>query len=297
MFIESIVNALFSEKNYKKIKLAYRKFRKRILPKISEKQFRKILREQLFLRKGAVVFVHSSITNLNIDFTPSDLLNILLDEVGEKGTILMPCNQLKVRAEEYLNSGAVFNVKRTPTVMGLLPELARRHRNAVRSLHPTHSVVAVGKYAKELTQSHHLSVYPFGECSPYYKIVEYNGIILGLGLETGQCLSFVHCSEDTLKGKFPVKTLLDKVYIGEVLDYGGNQINVETLVPNPNAGKRNITAYIRKHIPNDICKDINKRGVKYFFADAKALLNKMNENALKGVTIYGETLPNREYPL
>ncbi len=290
MYLDNILNSLLPEKYYRKLKLNYRKIRKTVLPKISEKQFRKILSNKLHLTKGAVVFVHSSITNLNVRFSPSQLLNILLDAVGEEGTILMPCNHLRERAEESLNSNKVFNVKGTPTTMGLLPELARRHKKAFRSLHPTLSVVAIGKFAKELTQSHHLSIYPFGELSPYYKITEYNGIIIGLGLETGQCLSFVHCSEDILKDKFPVKTQMDEVFIGKVIDYEGDEIDVETLASHPNTGFRNITNYIRKYIPNNICADIKQNGVKYFYAHSVDLLKIMTENALNGITIYDKSV-------
>lgn len=286
MLLEKIVNVLFPDKYYKKIKLQYRKTRKKILPKLTEEQFRKTLQEKLNVKKGAVVFIHSSLANLNLSFPPQKVLNILLDEVGEDGTLLMPCNHLKVRAEEYLRSGGIFNVRKTPTVMGLLPELVRRHKRSYRSLHPTVSVVAIGKYAKELTETHHKSIYPFGEDSPYYKIINYNGIIIGLGLETGQCLSFIHCTEDILKDDFPVKIQLDEIFIGKTIDYQGNELQIETLASHPNSGHRDITPYIKKYIPDEICKDMKIKGVSFFTARSKDLLIEMNELALKGITIY-----------
>jgi len=286
MLVEKLVNILFPGKYYKKIKQQYRKTRKKLLPKLSEEKFREILREELHVKKGAVVFVHSSLANLNLSFQPYQVLNILLDEVGEEGTILMPCNHLKTRAEEYLRSGKVFDVRRTPTVMGLLPELARRHKLSFRSLHPTLSVVAIGKYAKELTENHHKSKYPFGEESPYFKIANYNGIIIGLGLETGHCLSFVHCIEDNLKDKFPVKTQLDEIFTGKTIDYQGNEISIETLASHPNSGFRHITSYIKKYVPNEIAVDLKIKGTKFFTAKSKDLFIKMNELALQGITIY-----------
>ncbi|MGZ8889703.1 MAG: AAC(3) family N-acetyltransferase, partial [Halobacteriota archaeon] len=43
----------------------------------------------------------------------------------------------------------------------------------MRSLHPTKSVCGIGSLADEITATHHLSPYPYDECSPYYKLIEH----------------------------------------------------------------------------------------------------------------------------
>ena len=152
-----------------------------MLPVISEQELISILTDELGLYKGATVFIHSSVDRMRLDFPFYKLLPILLDIVGrEEGSLIFPTAHFDIRAEEYLikNSDTViFDVKKSPTVRGLLPEIARRQKNAVRSLHPTESIAVIGKYAAELTETHHQSIYPCGEHSPFYKMMKYNGLI------------------------------------------------------------------------------------------------------------------------
>ncbi|MFN8257512.1 MAG: AAC(3) family N-acetyltransferase [Bacteroidales bacterium] len=286
MFLNQISKTILPKKIHFKIKFIYRKIRKFVLPRLNESAFRKLLNEKLKVTKGSVVFIHSSINNLSLSFPQEKILSIILDEIGENGTVLFPCTHINIRAQEYLKSGGIFNVKRSPTVMGLLPDMARRHKNSYRSLHPTHSVVAIGHKAKELTKNHHKSIYPFGNHSPYYKIVDYDAIIIGLGLNTGQCLSFVHCIEDKYGKDFPVKTYVDEIYEGLSIDYEGNKLFVKTLVPHPNPGRRKITKYIKKYIESKIGFDFKHKGVKYFTLDSKKLFLQMDILTKKGITIY-----------
>jgi aminoglycoside 3-N-acetyltransferase len=149
---------------------------------------------------------------LNIDFSPFKVLQILIDLVGPEGTLIFPAWHFNYRAEDYLKKENIFDVKLSPTVMGLLPELARRHSSAFRSAHPTTSIVAIGKYAKELTEDHEKSIYPCGEMSPYYKMMKYDAIIVGLGV-TSHFVSFVHCPKMFFPKNFlskhaPMKFLL-----------------------------------------------------------------------------------------
>ena len=170
---------------------------------ISEDEFKKILTDQLGIKKGAVVFIHSSVDKMFISFPFYNILPILKDLVGTEGTLVFPSSHIKIRAEDYLkNPNALFDINRTPTVRGILPEMARQDKDAYRSLHPTNSIVAIGKYAKELTQYHQDTIYPCGEKSPFYEITKYYGIIIGLGVSVDQ-LSFVHCVEDVMKKESP----------------------------------------------------------------------------------------------
>ena len=70
--------------------------------------------------------------------------------------LLFPATHLVERPERWFERDEVFDVRRTPTAMGLLSEMARRQSDAARSLHPTHSVVAVGPLAGELVATHHV---------------------------------------------------------------------------------------------------------------------------------------------
>jgi aminoglycoside N3'-acetyltransferase len=280
-----ILLKILKPNNFRKARKFYLAFKHRLYPKLTEEQFSYLLRNRLGLKQGMTVFVHSAADNLNLAFPFYRVLPILQDVVGKEGTLLFPCWHFNYRAEEYLKKGGLFDVKRSPSVMGLLPELARRMKDARRSLHPVNSVVALGTHAEELTRDHINSVYPDDENSPFYRIVNYGGIIIGLGVST-EHMSFVHCVEDIMKERFPVKTRTDELYTSRVRDEKGSIMEVMVKAAHQQIRLRNIEAYIRKNIPPSICRDFRINGTKYFVADAANLFDKMHELALKGITIY-----------
>ena len=290
-YIEFItrLKRIMPTKAYLKIQRHYRIFKRKITPNLSEEEFRNILINKLGLHKGAVVFIHSSMDNLNIAFPFYRLLSLVLDIVGrDEGTVLFPTTQISIRAEEYLSENIdqiIFDVKKSPTTRGILPEFARRQKKAIRSLHPTDSVVAIGKYARELTENHEKSLYPTGENSPFYKIMKHDGIIIGLGVGTYN-LSFVHCVEDVMQEKFPIKTRKDEVFECRIRDYAGDVQNVKTLVANDGIGKRDIPSYIKMHIPDSVCKDLKINSSNFFYAKSQTLFDMMRELASKNITIY-----------
>lgn len=246
---------------------------------------KRVLRESLGVKDGGVVFVHSSIERMNLTFSGMRLLQILKEAVGPEGTLLFPCTHVAGRAEDYLRSGAIFDVRKSPTCMGLLPELVRRSKGAARSLHPTNSVVAVGKHAADLVATHVLSVYPCDANSPYYKIVDYEGIIIGLGVGTER-LSFVHCVEDILRDRFPLQTRTHQIFAAAVRDAEGMDRIVPTTAQTFAVQWRNIPRFMKRNIPDDICLDMVIDGVRMFRAKARELYVCMEKLALAGVTIY-----------
>ncbi len=257
----------------------------------NKEELKAFLTDELGVKIGDTLFVHSSIDKLNIRFPADQLIPLLLEIVGPEGTLAFPCWHFPERAEEYLNNpNNVFDVKKSPSVMGLLPEFARRNKQALRSLHPTSSVVAIGKHAQELVFEHHLSEYPCGQLSPFYKIINYKGKILGLGEKPETSLSFVHCAEDVMGGSFPVKTRTDKVFTGHVIDQHGNEIQVKTRAAHRNIQYRNIRGFFKKHISQNECTLTRKRGAWFYVANAAPLFNKMQMLAMQGKTIY--TLPS-----
>ncbi|MBF0522329.1 MAG: AAC(3) family N-acetyltransferase [Candidatus Omnitrophica bacterium] len=254
-------------------------------PKFSEAEFRDILTNRLGVKPGSAVFIHSSVDKLNIGFPASKVIPMLLDIVGKEGTLLFPSTHITGDTENCLNESFCFDVNKTPTKMGLLAEFARRHKNASRSMHPTNSVVAIGKHAHDLVHEHTNSVYPCGEKSPYYKIIGFNGIFIGLGVNSDN-LTFVHCIEDALKDAFPIKTRKDKIYSVTVIDGNGKKQQIETLVAHPDIALRNVKGFMKQHIPASIGQDFQIRGVDFFTFDAKMLFDKMSSLAKENTTIY-----------
>jgi aminoglycoside 3-N-acetyltransferase len=262
-----------------------RQRQRRNQPKVTEKEFRRILVEELGIDLGQTVFVHSSVDRIHLDFPFFHLLPILREAVGPEGTLLFPATQLSERPEDWLSRGELFDVGLSPTTMGLIPELARRQADAVRSPHPTNSVVALGPGGEDLLARHGESVYPCGEDSPYYRIVERGGSIVGLGVGT-DVLTFVHCIEDIWGGRFPVETRGQEIYDGRVCDGDGRERVVRSLVAHPRIWWRNIPRYMRRYVSTDICRSCELHGAKFYVADAGKLYARMEELAGRGITIY-----------
>lgn len=272
---------------YSKIRFYGYKLLHGVYRPFSPDKFKQFLKEELEIKRSDTVFVHSSAQKLNINFSPHKVIEILQEVVGPEGTVAFPCWHFNYRAEEYLeNRQNVFNVKKSPTVMGLLPELARRKKDSFRSLHPTSSVVAIGKNAEQLINHHHLSDYPCDRNSPFYRIMDYQGKIIGLGEKPENSLSFIHCVEDELKDSFPVKTRTDKIYEGRVMDWSGKEIKVKTRAAHKNIQRRDIKGFFKKYIKKEECRAFRKKGTWFFVADSEKLYAKLKNLGLKGKTVY-----------
>jgi aminoglycoside 3-N-acetyltransferase len=263
------------------------------LPKLDEITLEKILINEVGLKKGDVVFIHSSVDKLNLTFPFYNIISILRSILGDEGTFLFPTYP-KLTSYKFLKSGEVFDVKKTASFTGILNEFARRQKDAVRSIHPTKSVIAIGKYAKELTEKHQNSPYPYDVNSPYYLINNYNAKIMGLGINTSH-LSFVHVIDDYLKEKFPVFPYHDEIINANCRDYNGNSIIVPTYAHDMKKMGFDLPKFIDDNIEESIAKNINIDGMKFGICHSKPLFNKMVDMALSGKTIYKKSLYKKDW--
>ena len=164
---------------------------------LSPERLREALRE-LGIVEGATVMIHASVDDLSRrvpDLNPLEVLRLVEELVGPEGTLVVPTFPFQGRQLDYVRSEPVFDVRRTPSQMGLLTEMFRRLPGAVRSLHPTHSVAARGPNAETLVSEHHLGS-AFGKNSPFYKLTEVGGLVLGLGVEISRGYTILHCGEE-----------------------------------------------------------------------------------------------------
>lgn len=264
------------------------------LPILAEADFTKILTNDLGLTSGDTVYVHSSVDQLNLGFAFYRILPLIQNVIGSQGTVLFPTypNRSPVSSYEYLKQGRVYDVRRTPSFTGLLTEFARRQRNAIRSLHPTKSVCAIGPLAEILTASHQESPYPYDTCSPYYKLVEHEAKIIGIGVHTTY-LSFVYCVDDALKEQNPVQTYFPEMFAAKCINYRGTVEIVHTYAHDMRSVVHDIPQFIKQHIPGNICADLTINGMKFFRADARPLFEKMLALANQGVMVYPRSVYKR----
>jgi aminoglycoside 3-N-acetyltransferase len=262
------------------------------LPLLSETSFKKILVSELGLAEGDTVFVHSSIDQLNLGFPFYRVLPLLQEVTGRRGTLLFPTYP-RLSSYESLSRGEIFDVRKTPSYTGILTEFARRQPRALRSFHPTKSVCAIGPRAQELTNAHQMSPYPYDARSPYYKIIEAEGKIVGIGVSTAN-LSFVHCVDDALKDDFPVQPYHPQLFVARCINYDGQIETVETYAHDLRNMNHNIPRYMKRHISAQACLDLDIDGMQFFRADAGKLFEAMLQLARNGRTIYARSAYSRK---
>lgn len=149
----------------------------------------------LGLTNGDVVLVHSSMKGLgHIDGGPNAVIDALLHAVGPRGTVLFPT--LTGAMADLPENPPKIDLATTPCWTGLIPETARQRPGAVRSLHPTHSVVALGANQERWTAGHELGHSPCDEASPYFHLMEQGGKILLLGGVDHDSNTSLHCIEE-----------------------------------------------------------------------------------------------------
>ena len=133
------------------------------------------------------VMVHSSMKAIGDVEGWADAVLDALSEYFADGLLMLPTLSWNLAWEK----DPVFDVRETPSLVGILPQLFRQRPNVVRSLHPTHSVAALGKDAKWATAEDHLDDLPCGVRSAWHKLKERKGYILMVGCTLTSC-TFIH---------------------------------------------------------------------------------------------------------
>ena len=257
------------------------------LPPLSETDFKEILSNDLRLASGDLVYVHSGMDGLNLAFPFYRIFFLIQEIVGLRGTVVFPTYpNHRISSYEWLKQGNVFDIRRTPSYTGILTEFARRQRKAIRSLHPTKSVCAIGPAAKELTATHHLSPYPYDMNSPYYKLIAGGGKIVGLGATTNY-VSFGYCVDDAFKDEFPVRVYTNELFEVPCINYDGEQVVVKTFAHDMSTTVHpDMPEWMRTFVSEDACRDLIVRGMKFFRADAPRLFAEMMDLARRDIIAY-----------
>lgn len=174
------------------------------------------------------LLVHSNFEPLSgFTGTPMDVVNAFAGLVGEKGNLLMVSIPFRGSAYDYLAQGKVFDVRKTFSMMGLITEMFRRRPGTMRSLHPTHPVLAAGRDAARIVADHESCRYPCGPGSPFEKFLALDGKILFFDVGFGS-ITFFHYVEHLLAGDLPFPVYEDRVFEAPVIDAAGQKRIVQT---------------------------------------------------------------------
>lgn len=134
--------------------------------------------EALGIEPGGTLMVHLSYKSVGeVEGRGNGLLDAL-SEYMAPGLLVLP-------AHTWANVGErnpVMDVLHTPSCVGALTELFRKRPGVLRSLHPTHSLAALGADAEEFVSGEERIGTPCGEGGAYHKLWERNAQILLIGV-------------------------------------------------------------------------------------------------------------------
>lgn len=182
--------------------------------------------------EGDALLVHSSLGKIGyVEGGAATVIDALLEVLGPKGTLAMPSFPARGRNKDYLDGHPVFDVRNTPSAMGIITETFRKMPGVERSLHPTDPVCARGPLAAYLTGTHFGQHTPYNEMSPFWKLTRCGGMILMLGTTLDGACTSLHLLEDAVDFPYPVYD--PKEYDTEVIDAEGRHLRMKTKVHDP----------------------------------------------------------------
>ena len=239
---------------------------------------------------GADVIVHSSISNIGklADGTALDLAAQILSRVNlARRTLLVPALPFAGSMRDFLEQCTGFDVRTARNAMGDIANIVMRRPAALRSVHPSHSTVALGANAACYIEGHERDATPFGPSSPFAKLTRNGGQILmfGVGLNSVICC---HVYEDMLGGALPFAVYQQRPYEIECTDAAGNRMRVRTACHCPFLSARRDSERARPYLVR--AGHIRTQPIgesEISLLDTRGLTRTLLEMLLAGDSIYG----------
>ena len=193
----------------------------------------------LGVEKNDVLIVHGSLKAIGyIEGGAQTIIDTILELIGTGGTFCVPTISLSGSMLQTLqDESRIFDAKKVNYSYGISKALMK-HPEARRSIHPTHSIGAVGKDADWLVQGHESARTNFGEGTPWYKLSKINGKILGIGIPFGP-VTYVHVIED-IEPTFPKQMYFEQVFSAKYRTQTGNIEVMRVKAHDPDCAKTRI---------------------------------------------------------
>lgn len=170
------------------------------------------LQEDLGRRLGSnfeILMVHSSVNNMKPMYTegPLELIRMLMSFCGPNRTLVMPAfyfgDPAIGGAYATFKRQPRFDLRKTPSQMGLATELFRRWKGVRQSRHPVYRMSALGPLAEPLTRGHEVAGTSVGRGTPFDFMANHDTLIIGIG-KPFEVLTQVHHAEEVMGESFPV---------------------------------------------------------------------------------------------
>lgn len=247
--------------------------------------------EQRIDPRFEVLMVHSSVNAMQPMYTgnPLELVHMLIDFCGPDRTLAMPAfyfGDPKIGSvQETFRKNSTFDLRRTPSQMGLATEIFRRTKGAIQSRHPVYRVTARGPLAEAITAGHERASSAAGHGSPFERMAARDTLILGIG-KSYHVMTQVHHVDDILGEAFPVPRLpVDPDALPTVTVIDGEQRIPVTLRGGGLAWRFNVDKLPDLLQPGDL--DLWRfHSVPFFAARARRITDRLVVAARHGKTLY-----------
>lgn len=143
------------------------------------------------IKPSDTLMVHSSMKAIGEVEGGADTVLDALIEYMKEGLLILPTHTWKQTNETY----NVYNPKTEPSCVGILTNLFLKRPGVIRSLHPTHSVAAIGKDAIEYTTGEEQWDTPCPRHGCWGKLYDRKAKILLLGCDLRRN-TFLHSVEE-----------------------------------------------------------------------------------------------------
>jgi aminoglycoside 3-N-acetyltransferase len=184
----------------------------------------------LGVERGSTVMVHSSFGDASgFRGTAEDLIDVFEEAVGAEGNLLMVSLPYRTSSLDYLSRERTFDVRKTPSMMGLVTEYFRRRRDVRRSLHPTHPVLAWGAKADWIVAGHQHCRYPCGPETPFHRLEQLDGMAIFFNVPFAT-FTFFHYLEHLVSPAMPFSLYTAEPFVVPVVDSSGESSEVTTFV-------------------------------------------------------------------
>jgi len=182
------------------------------------------------VNSGDTVMLHSAFGGSSgFRGSPKELTEAFLRSVGPSGNLLMVSLPYSSSTYEYLKKLKTFDVRQTPSHMGIISESFRRRKDVLRSFHPTHPVLAFGPKAEWIIADHDKCLYPCGPGSPFEKFSKLGGKVVFFNVPFATMTLF-HYLEHMVEGELPFPLYLDQDFDVPSIDSSGTKKVIRTRV-------------------------------------------------------------------
>lgn len=184
----------------------------------------------LGLHPGDDVMVHAAFgSHHGFRGNAQALTDVFIDAVGPEGHVLMVSLPYLSSSLAYLEGQRRFDVRHTPSMMGLVSEFFRRRPEVRRSLHPTHPMLVRGPKADWYVAGHEECRHPCGFGTPFDKFLERDGLVLFFNVPFAT-FTFFHYLEHLVSPDLPFALYTQPPHQVTVIDAEGRPRTVTTHV-------------------------------------------------------------------